>query len=103
MTSRDKKVAEEKESQVKAEIGAQSAEIIIKQPLSSCRATDHTVLHTGYLKPIHVYDCVSWLLFEVLLKNLSFYQPQEKGHLFEVRMKTSVSPNSSTLHTDSSL
>lgn len=64
MTSRDKKATEGKESHVKAQTGAESAEIIIKQPLSPCRDTDHTVLRTdGYFKPVHVvYDSVDFYL-----------------------------------------
>lgn len=49
MTRRDK----EADSHVKAEISAQSAEIIMMQLRSSCKATDHAVLRTGgYIIPI---------------------------------------------------
>lgn len=66
--------------------GAQSGEIIIKKPFSSCRASDPIVLHTGgYFKPIQVV--LDWAVLE---KELCL-KPQEKTHLFKVRIK-SLSP-----------
>lgn len=58
----------------------------------------------GYFKPIRVvYDSFCWLFcLKCCWKRLSLSPPHYKRHSFEVRMKTSVSPESSTLHTNGS-
>lgn len=106
MTSRDKEAGEYKESHVKAEIGCTISRDYHKAAAQLLQSYwPHTALRTGgHFKPIYIdCDSFSWLLFEVLLKkNTLSPRPHYKRHSFEVRMKTSVSPESRRLHTNSS-